>query len=181
MAKPLRKFTYQDYRNLPESDIRYEVIDGELLVVPSPRFTHQEISRRLEIILSLWVDERGLGAIAHAPLDVVLGDDVVQPDILFVSKERLGIIEEEAVFGSPDLAVEILSPTTASRDLTQKRALYARHGVKEYWIVDPDAAAVKVLRRGAGGFEKSQILGRRERLTTPLLPELEIDLSRIFP
>ena len=89
-----------------------------------------------------------------APFDVVLSDtDVVQPDILFVSNERMGIVTEDNIQGAPDLVIEILSPSTAERDRTFKRSLYARHGVREYWLVDPDARSVEVLVLGEGHFE----------------------------
>ncbi len=145
MAKAAIKFTYQDYLLLPE-DKRYELIEGELLTVPSPDVEHQELSRDLEHILWEFVKQNNLGSIFNAPLDVVLSEeDVVQPDILFVSKERAHIIKEKNIQGAPDLVIEILSPATSERERTLKRKLYAKYGVKEYWIVDPEEKSIEVM------------------------------------
>jgi len=131
------KFTYKDYKNLPESETkRYELIEGELITVPSPNFKHQSISGNLEFILRKFIQKKNLGTIIYAPFDVHLGDNVIQPDILFVSRERSYIITEEKIKGAPDLVIEILSPATIQRDRTCKRTLYAQYGVQKYWIVD---------------------------------------------
>jgi len=122
------RFTYADYLNLPEES-RYEILDGDLLVSPSPNASHQRIVKKLARIFGRLLEDAGLGEIFVAPFDVVLSDtDVVQPDILFISKERASIVKERAVFGAPDLAVEVLSPATAERDRTVKAKLYARAG-----------------------------------------------------
>ncbi|HEY5596014.1 MAG TPA: Uma2 family endonuclease, partial [Candidatus Bipolaricaulota bacterium] len=99
-------FRYEDYKSLPESETRrYELLGGELLMTPSPNFKHQAISWRLERAIGQFVEQRQLGMVAHAPLDVILGKDVVQPDILFISHERANIIQEDEVRGAPDLIV----------------------------------------------------------------------------
>ena len=140
--KPRIKFTYIDYKNTPD-DKRYELLDGELVVVPSPRTGHQKTLLKLGVRLVAFVEERRLGEVYVAPFDVVLADtDVVQPDILFISNERAGIVTEDNVQGAPDLVIEILSPSTAERDRTFKRSLYAHHGVREFWIVDTNAGSV---------------------------------------
>jgi Uma2 family endonuclease len=179
------KFTYEDYKSLPESETkRYELLGGELVMVPSPSFKHQLVSGNLELPLRNFVDENELGIILHAPFDVVLGEgkgrEVVQPDILYVSKQRSQIITEEEIRGAPDLVIEILSPATADRDRTYKRTLYARHGVKEYWIVDPEAKTVEVLVLGKSGFERAAAYGEADRLRSPLLSGLEIKLEEVF-
>ena len=175
------KFSYKDYKSLPESETkRYELMEGELVMVPSPSFEHQRLSRNLEFILHSFVQEKKLGTIVHAPLDVHLGDDVVQPDILFVSKERASIITEEEIRGAPDLVVEILSPATAERDRTYKKTLYARHGVKEYWIVDPEEKTIKVMTLGKAGFESSGTYKKSDILKSSIFSGLLINLSEIF-
>ena len=125
------KFTYQDYRNAPE-DRRYELLDGELVVVPSPRTSHQRVLMELASRMHRFAQEFGLGSVFVSPFDVVLSDtDVVQPDILFVSNRRAGIITEDNVRGAPDLVIEILSPTIAdrrSRPHVQARTLCAPPG-----------------------------------------------------
>ena len=178
--KPRIKFTYIDYKNTPE-DKRYELLDGELVVVPSPRTDHQNTLLNLGIYLGVFVKERGLGNVYVAPFDVVLSDtDVVQPDILFVSNERAGIVTEDNVQGAPDLVIEILSPSTAERDRTLKRSLYARHGVREFWIVDTNAGRVEILTLGEQGFTLTATYGRDQELTSPVLEGLRIKLNEVF-
>ena len=179
------KFTYEDYKSLPESETkRYELLGGDLVMIPSPTEYHQRISRNLVFILWRFVQERDLGQVYDAPLDVVFGvgeeREVVQPDILYISKQRSQIITEEEIQGAPDLVIEILSPATADRDRTYKRTLYARHGVKEYWIVDPEAKTVEVLVLGKRGFERAAAYGEADRLRSPLLSGLEIKLEGVF-
>ena len=179
------KFTYEDYKSLPESETkRYELLGGELVMVPSPTEYHQRISRNLLFILWEFVRERDLGQVYDAPLDVVLGKgderEVVQPDIFYISKERSGIIAEEEIRGAPDLVIEITSPATAERDRTYKKTLYARHGVREYWIVDPEAKTVEVFTLGERGFELIRTYKAEEVLNSPLLEGLEVDLKEVF-
>lgn len=184
MARPNTsiKFTYKDYKNLPESETkRYELLGGELIMVPSPTTYHQAISRNLEYILLEFVQKHNLGFIYNAPCDVVLSDeDVVQPDIFFISKERSHIITEENISGAPDLVIEILSPATADRDRTYKRTLYARYGVQEYWIVDPDKKEVEVMTLRERGFETVAIYKKEDVLKSKLLKGLSISLSEVF-
>jgi len=175
------KFTYKDYKSLPESETkRYELIEGELIMVPSPNEYHQRISRKIEFLLQDFVEKNKLGEVYYAPLDVHLGEDVVQPDILFVSKARSKIITKEEILGAPDLVIEILSPATAERDRTYKKTLYARHGVQEYWIVDPEEKIVEVMTLGKTGFESSGVYGKMSTLKSTIFPDLTIKLSNVF-
>ncbi len=174
------RFTYSDYLLLPE-DKRYEIIDGELFMVAAPNTRHQRISRRIEAALLQHIEEEGLGEFFHAPYDVILSDEnVVQPDILFVRKERAGVITDANLQGAPDLVVEILSPGTRSKDLELKRKAYARFGVQEYWIVDPEADTVEVLLWSESGYVPAGVFTKADRLSSPLLPELNLPLSAIF-
>ena len=178
--RPRVKFTYEDYRNTPE-DKRYELLDGDLLIIPAPRTSHQRVSIKLASRLQRFAEDSGIGKIYVAPFDVVLSDtDVVQPDILFISRERADIITEENVRGAPDLVVEILSPTTADRDRTFKRSLYARHGVREYWLVDPDTKTVEVLALGEEGFEAVGAYSPGLPVESPLLEGLRLLLDEVF-
>ena len=175
------KFTYKDYKSLPESETkRYELLEGELIMVPSPSTYHQRISGNLEFLLRDFVEKNKLGEVLYAPLDVHLGEDVVQPDILFISKERSKIITEEEIYGAPDLVIEIFSPTTAERDRTYKETLYARHRVREYWLVDPEEKTIEVLTLGKAGFENFGTYGKKDTLKSPIFPALNIKLSQIF-
>ncbi len=182
MPKVRIPFTVRDYKALPESETkRYELLGGELVVVPSPTWKHQDVSARLQFYLKAFVDEHNLGHVVGAPLDVVLSEeDVVQPDILYISHERASIIREDGVYGAPDLIIEILSPTTAERDRTFKKTLYARHGVPEYWIVDPIVNTVEIFTLKEEGYERVALYNREDALHSPLLQGLEISLEKIF-
>jgi Uma2 family endonuclease len=174
------RFTYDDYLLLPE-DKRYEILDGELCVVPAPNIRHQRIGLRLKLALFRYVEDHGLGEVFDAPCDVVLSDEnVVQPDILFVCRRRHHIVGPANVGGAPDLAIEILSPARRNTDLGIKKKIYSRFGVQEYWIVDPDAATVEVLVWGESGYVSAGVCGITDRLSSPLLPELNLPLSGIF-
>lgn len=176
------KFTVTDYRNLPESETRrYELLRGELYMTPGPVPYHQQIVRNLEYALWEFVREHQLGEVFFAPLDVVLSDeDVVQPDILFIRNEHSGIIQEHAIHGAPNVIVEILSPSTAERDRTYKRTLYARSGVSEYWLVDPETQTVEVLTLEAKGYLQAGHYERGQTLNSPLLSGLQIPLNDVF-
>ena len=177
---PAIKFTYEDYLHTPD-DKRYELIDGELILTPSSGRAHQRASARIGSQLYPFVREHELGFMYWARRDVVLSDtDIVQPDLLFISNERMHIDTEAEVWGGPDLVVEILSPSTEARDRTVKRALYARHGVNEYWIVDPDARTIAVQFLGEQGFEPVATYGEGDTLISPTLPGFSILVDEVF-
>ncbi len=180
VPNPHIKFTYRDYVNAPE-DRRYELLDGDLIMTPAPGERHQWFSVLLASRLFPHVTGNRLGRVYAAPFDVVLSDtDVVQPDLLFVSNARAHIVTAANVRGAPDLVVEILSPSTAERDRTFKRSLYARHGVREYWIVDTEAGNVTVLLLREGGFEVAGVYGPGETLTSPTLPGFAWKVGEAF-
>lgn len=173
------KLTYEDYVNIP-GDERYELIDGELILAVTPNEIHQRVSKRL-LWLLMQVEESGFGWVYHAPFDVVLSDtDVVQPDLLFVSKDRADIITPANVQGAPNLVVEILSPSTAQRDWTQKRDLYAKYGVRELWLVAPDARLVWVMALTDGEYAITGVYKDGQTLISPTLAGLTIDLGYVF-
>ncbi len=174
------RFTYKDYLLLPE-DKRYEIIDGELYMVAAHNTRHQRVSRRLEAALLQHTEQKHLGEIFYAPYDVILSDEnVVQPDILFVRKQRAGVITDANLQGAPDLVVEILSPGTRSKDLELKRKAYARFGVQEYWIVDPEADTIEVLVWNELGYVTAGVYAKADCLSSPLLPDLNLPLSKVF-
>ena len=178
-VKSKAKLTYDDYANLP-GDERYELIDGELILVASPREIHQRIIKILfRIIVS--AEDDGLGWVYFAPFDVVLTDnDVVQPDLLFISRERAGIITAANVQGAPDLVVEILSPSTSRLDRTRKRELYGRHGVKEMWLVEPQEGKIWVLLLRDGKLDVAGEYGYGQSFNSETLGGLTIDLDDVF-
>jgi Uma2 family endonuclease len=175
-----KRYTYEDYLKTPE-DERYELIEGELLMTPSPVTKHQRISRELEFEILKFVRENDLGEVFYAPYDVYLDDEnVVQPDILFISKERLNIIGEKNIQGAPDLVIEILLENTAYRDFVQKKKLYARFGVKEYWIVIPGEELVEVYILKDKTYILYKTYNKDDTLELPSMKNLKIELKGIF-
>ncbi len=181
MAGVKTPFTYRDYLLMPE-DKRVELIGGDFYVTPAPSTDHQRVSRDLGEILWSHVREKGLGEVLPAPCDVILSEtDVVQPDLLFVSRARAGIIAPEGIRGAPDLVVEILSPATAERDRSVKLKLYGRHGVREYWLADPASRAIEVYTMGREGLEHWRTFPAGMQLASPLLPDLTFAVEEVFP
>jgi Uma2 family endonuclease len=173
-------FTYRDYARLSD-DRRYEVIDGKLFLTPAPRTWHQRVCGELHVVLHEHVRSEKLGEVLIAPCDVVLSHtNVVQPDLLFVRKERLDIIEEKYVSAAPDLLVEVLSPGTQTRDRKLKFRVYARFGVRELWIVDAPERSVAVYVNAGGRFRLGKRYSHGDSLRSKVLPNLQIPLASIF-
>ena len=179
MTGPKVKFTVQDYMN-DTSGNRYQLLDGEMVLAAAPNDRHQEISIRLTVALYLFVTHNLLGLVREAPYDVILGEDVVQPDILFVSNARRDRVTAAHCVGAPDLVVEILSESTARIDRRYKREIYGRAGVLEYWMVHPDAMMVEIFTPEGGKLVPTAHYHSGETLVSPLLPGLAIDLTAIF-
>lgn len=182
MATTARRLTVDDLERLSEEreGDRQELIDGELVVTPVPIIRHQITSMNLTRSLDQHVRPRNLGMVFYAPTGIQFSrHDLLIPDICFVSRERLGILGEKTIEAAPDLVIEILSPGTRRRDLTTKRDLYARFGVREYWPVDPDKRTVEVLALVGVGY---QPLPAREdgTLQSRVLPDLRITLEDVF-
>ena len=178
------KFNYQDYLQLPE-DKRYEIIDGDLFMVPSPNERHQHILSNIFYVLFDYVRKNKLGAVYCAPFDVLFSEeDIVQPDIIFVSNENRKIITKDNIKGTPDLLIEILSPGTSKRDLGIKKKLYAKNGVREYWIVDPAQETIEVLNLKEGAFRGKSynmgVMGQTSRLSSSVIQGFDIDIKEIF-
>lgn len=174
------RLTYEDYCLLPDNGRRYEVIDGELFVTPSPQRRHQQVLANLLYYLTDFAKKHDLGHAYPAPFDVVFSQfDVVEPDILYISKARASVITEKNVQGAPDLVVEVLSESTAKIDHTTKLKLYARYGVAEYWVIDPGTYGMEIYRLVAGGYELAAQLDSSQVLTSPLFPGLTLPLSRL--
>jgi Uma2 family endonuclease len=177
------QLTYEDYLLFPDDGKRHEIIDGDHYVTPSPRTKHQRISSNLTVALCSFVKKRALGLVLAAPSDVILSDEnVVQPDLLFVSTARASIVTEDNVRGAPDLVVEIISETTRKRDEVTKRKLYERFGVQEYWIVDPELETVKIFWQGQRGYGRAVELSKEahDTLTTKLFAGFDLLLTEIF-
>lgn len=179
MEKQAKRWTYEEYYRL-DDDQRYEIIDGNLLMAPAPDTWHQDWSRELFHIIDQHVRNRKLGKVFFAPLDVVLdAENTVQPDLIFVPTPNTSIIQRRAIFGVPDLLVELVSPSSVRRDRYDKRELYARFGVKEYWIGDPANKALEILILKEGRYELHCCVEEKGKLTSLVLPGLEFDLTEI--
>jgi Uma2 family endonuclease len=180
MALP-RAFTVADLYALPDSERgeRYELIDGELFVTPAPTWRHQTVSSNLKRVLDGHVHSLRRGWVRDNLGVRVDERTYVIPDAVFVSRERCAIIGAMELEGAPDLIVEIFSPSTRRRDLLAKRALFARMGVREYWLIDPDALLVTVLVLEEGRFVD---LSPAEPglVTSRVLPELRLSLADLF-
>jgi Uma2 family endonuclease len=180
MAVTHKRWTYDDLLELPDDGTRYEIIDGELLVVASPSFDHQLVVSRLTRWCVAHVEDNQLGAALTAPYDIVLpSGDTLQPDLV-VFLTPPGDYEQVRSRGAiPDLAIEVHSPSSRGRDLTRKRQLYAEFGVKEFWPVDVDARAIDVLRLANGSYEE---FAQSEPgfVSSSVIPGLKIDLGRLF-
>ena len=174
-------WTYEDYLRL-EDDKRYEVLNGRLYEMPAPTPLHQDVMMEIALIMRVFARKEGRGKVLPSPIDVVLGDRyVLQPDIVFISKDRLGIIGEKAIMGPPDLVVEIISPATVRRDTVVKKEIYEKFGVKEYWIVYPEERAIEVwVLSDKGKYELSGVAEGEGKVKSKVLEGLEIDLKEVF-
>ena len=179
LEKQPKRWTYEDYYRLEDGQ-RHEVIDGNLLMSPAPDTWHQNWLNDINIFLSQFVKQRSLGQIFIAPVDVVLDpENTVQPDIIFVSAANAGIIQRPAIFGTPELLVELISPSSVRRDRYDKKDLYARFGVKEYWIGDPANKSLEILTLKEGRYDLHCAAEVQGKLTSLVLAGLEFDLTDI--
>jgi len=178
------KLTYEDYVSFPDDGKRHELIHGEHYVTPAPLTKHQRISGNLQGHIFQHCQQTKSGRVFVAPTDVKLTEtDVVQPDLLFIANAHAHLITRENIQGAPDFIVEILSDSTRRRDERLKRNLYEQHGVKEYWIVDPELDSVKLFRLHEGRYDTPKELTTEQphaMLTTPLLPGFSLTLPDLF-
>jgi Uma2 family endonuclease len=181
MAHGKLVLTYQAYLRMPDDGMRRELLGGDLHVTPAPGPSHQRVVLRLAVLLDAWVRRHALGEVFPAPVDVVLSEaDVVQPDLVYVSAGRLDIVTARAIQGAPDLVVEVLSPSTAPLDRGPKLATYARAGVREYWLVDPDMRAAEQHVPEGGAFRPAARAAGDGTFTSPLLSGLSITPADIW-
>ena len=169
------RVSYADLERWPEDGRRYELYDGEVYVVASPLPLHQIVSARLYLALEEYTRAHG-GIVLYAPLDIVLTEyDVVQPDLLLFTKDRQHLLHPERVTRvPPDLAIEILTPSTASNDRGRKRHLLARHGVREYWLVDPKRPSIEIYSLRRLELVLVVTAAGDDIVQSPLLPDLSL-------
>jgi Uma2 family endonuclease len=178
---PRRLYTYDELvAELPESNQPSELKDGELVMSPAPSPQHQEVSHRFHRLLEDWVLARASGRVFGAPLDMVLSPhQTTQPDILFVSNNRLDIIRK-AVMGPADLVMEVISLGGRNRDRIEKRDLYEQYGVQEYWIIDPEPKTVEVLFLERSRYELVTRAGPGQAAQSRLLPGFRVEVDPLF-
>ena len=173
--------TRYDYEGMPQGPPYYQVIEGDLVMSPSPNTNHQAVASEIHILLGQFVRKRGLGRVFFAPLDVFLTEiNVYQPYIIFVSNQRRSIVTDHGLEGAPDLAVEILSPGTADYDKGPKRKIYARTGVQELWLVDVEAKLIHVYHLPKNAEIPAATYGEKAVFSSPLFPGLRIKAADIF-
>ena len=173
--------TYEDYLNTPDEE-RWELLNGALTRRPTPDTAHQRTLGNLAFALFDFVDDNGLGEVIISPFDVVLSStNVLEPDLIFVSNDQQSIITNANIQGAPALVIEVVSPSTLTRDRELKRSIYAEHGVQEYWLVDPDARTISVLALQGKTFREIGAYRATDSLSSPTLPSLALDLHSIFP
>ncbi len=175
--------TAEEYRQLPEGPPYFQLILGELFMSPSPRFWHQKIVGNIFSALHEHVRKnKNIGEVVIAPSDVELSaEDVYQPDIYFVSADRLAqVITEQGATGAPDLVVEVLSASTAKLDRGPKSDVYGAAGVKQMWVVDGREKKIEVFRASNGRLARAEMLSAADTLETTLLPGWKLEVREIF-
>ena len=177
----MAKMTYTDFCLLPVDGNQHELFDGDLVVTRSPNVRHQRVVVRLCSQLLNYVEAHSLGLLLIAPLDTIFDSyTVLQPDILFVSRERVPVVVQERIEGAPDLTVEILSPNTVERDRRRKLAVYSLFGVREYWIVDPEAQRIELYVREGGALRLARTFSSGAVVESPLFPGLALPVASVF-
>jgi len=175
------RVSYSDLQRWPEDGRQYELYDGEVIVVPAPFPRHQRAVRELLRQLDEYARTHG-GEVLDSPLDIVFSEyDVLQPDVVFFQASRRHLIQPDAAIRSaPDLAVEVLSPSTTERDRTKKMQTYARYGVAEYWIIDLPAQQIEVHVLTGGSFAPQQTAGAAELVRSVVLPDFSVQADVLF-
>jgi Uma2 family endonuclease len=179
LENPEKAWTYADYLGVGDENY-FEIINGKAFMSPAPELFHQRWARKIFLAIERHVESRKLGEVFFAPVDVVLDDkNVVQPDLVFVSSPRAGIMDRRGIMGTPDLVVEIVSPTSLRRDRYEKRELYARFRVKEFWLADVANRSIEILALRNDGYELLGCATNEGTVRSEILPGFELDLSAL--
>lgn len=173
-------WTYEAYAALQDDD-RYEVIDGVLYMAPAPGAPHQSASTKFVTFLTTHVEFAKLGRVFHAPFDVELAPNfVVQPDVLVVLNDHLGVLTPSRIVGAPDLVIEIASPSTAGYDRREKQDAYAHAGVREYWIADPATKTIEVLQLQNDRYRLVGVFQNSATLPSNVVPNMPVHVEQFF-
>jgi Uma2 family endonuclease len=175
------KLTYTDFCDLPDDGRRYEILDGDLYMSPSPGESHQRTVLNLATLLKSHVERLRLGRVYVAPFDILLSEfNVVEPDLIYVSTPKLSIITDKNIQGAPDLLIEVVSPWSVNRDNVRKRNVYARCGVPFYWLVDPQARTVTELELIGDAYAVLSVVTAQETFKPKLFPDLAITQDQLW-
>lgn len=174
--------TYEDYVKLtPPDSGNFELLNGRIFFMASPKPSHQEISSLLNTYLGIYIISNKLGKLFAAPMDVVFSEhDTFQPDLLFITKERLNIIGENKIEGTPDLVVEILSPSNDSNEMSYKKHIYESTGVKEYWLINVEKQTLTLYKQIDNELRWQKDIQKNEVLKSEVIKDFELDLNKIY-
>jgi Uma2 family endonuclease len=174
-------WTYSQYIALPHDGQRYEIVNGVLVMVPAPSWSHQEIALEIASHLRTHVRLTGLGGVFVAPVDVELAPNTVfQPDVVVLLKASREKLHEQHIVGAPDLVVEVASPSTRALDRLSKYDAYARAGVPEYWIANPEAKTVEVVVLEAGKYHSLGVFQGKAKLPSKIVPGFPVEVEQFF-
>ncbi len=172
------RFTYADLQHFPDDGKRREIIHGDLYVAPAPSPAHQDAVLELAYRLRRFLEDHPLGKVYIAPLDVIFSEeDVVEPDLMFVTNARRALISPRGIEGPPDWVVEVLSPSTKNRDLTIKKKLCQREGVRAYWVVDVQA---RTITTWDADWDAPTTLTSSETARVSVLPGFQLEVQTLF-
>jgi Uma2 family endonuclease len=178
---PQGQWTYEAYLKIPNDGNRYEIIDGVLYLMASPNHKHQTAVRKIAHYFTTYVDLAGLGEVLLSPFDITLpSGSTVQPDVSVVLKQNKRIVKAKRAYGTPDLVVEVASPSTGGYDQKLKKASYAQAGVKEYWIVRPSRKTVEISTLEEGELVSKGIFKGQDTLPTQIIPEFPVKVEQFF-
>ncbi|MDZ7935503.1 MAG: Uma2 family endonuclease [Emticicia sp.] len=174
--------TYNDYVKLtPPDSGNFELLNGRIFFMASPKPSHQDVSSLLHTFLGFYIVQNKLGKLFTAPMDVIFTEhDTFQPDLLFISKERLNIIGENKIEGSPDMVVEILSPSNNDTEMSYKKHIYEVSGVKEYWLINVEKQTLKLYKQVDNELRWQRDIQKNEVLKSEIIQGFELELSKIF-
>ncbi len=179
LENPGKVWTYEDYLAL-DDEVHFEIINGKAFMSPAPELFHQRWARKIFLAVERHVETHKLGEVFFAPVDVVLDEkNVVQPDLVFVSTANAGLLERRGIMGAPDLVVEIISPGSLRRDRYEKRELYARFGVKEFWLADVANRSIEVLSLQKNSYQLLCCATDEGKIRSEILTGIELDLASL--
>ena len=175
--------TVADLELMPDDGNRYELFEGEIFVSRAPSLSHQRILGNIYLLLRNYLDQNPIGEIVLTPGVIFDEYNSAIPDIVFLTNQQVGNVgSEERIYEAPALAIEIVSPgkENARRDREVKRQVYGKHGVKEYWIADPESRALEIYRLEEQGLKLAATLAGDDEVTTPVLPGFRCKARQIF-